>query len=101
MKDDRYIVGILQEYCDKVDMQPGGDAVEVVVQGKYFTELYTRVMLHGWACLSIMSDDNDIQVATFVENSVMGFLEKFMDDDIGNEFEFPNEDDGDWWKKSK
>ena len=53
------------------------------------------------ACLSIMSDDNDNQVATFVENSVMGFLEKFMDDDIGNEFEFPNEDEGDWWKKSK
>ena len=49
MKDDRYVVGIFQEYCDKVDMQLGGDAVEVVVQGKYFTELYTRVMLHGWA----------------------------------------------------
>jgi len=101
MKDDRYIVGIFQEYCDKVDMQPGGDAAEVTIREKYFNELYTRVLLHGWTCLSIMPNDNNTHVATFVENSVMGFLEKFMDEDFTSEFEFPPDDESDWWKKSK
>jgi len=78
MKDDRYIVGIFQEYCDKVDMQPGGDAAEVTIREKYFNELYTRVLLHGWTCLS-----------------------KFMDEDFTSEFEFPPDDESDWWKKSK
>ena len=97
MNDTSYVLSIFEEYCDKVEILPGNDSVEVKVRGKYFTELYTRVMLCGWTCLSIMSDENDNQIATFVENSVLGFLEKFIDDDFTNEFS--EEDESDWWKK--
>jgi len=99
MNKNTYAISIFEEYCDKVEILPGNDSVEVAVQGKYFTELYTRVMLHGWACLSILSDENDNHTATFVENSALGFLEKFMDEDFMNEF--PNEDENDWWKNSE
>tara|TARA_Y100000385_G_C13040000_1_gene614840 strand:+ start:398 stop:697 length:300 start_codon:yes stop_codon:yes gene_type:complete len=99
MNKNTYALSIFEEYCDKVEILPGNDSVEVIVQGKYFTELYTRVMLHGWACLSILSDENDNHTATFVENSALGFLEKFMDEDFMNEF--PNEDENDWWKNSE
>ena len=44
-------ISIFEEYCNSVETLPGGDSVEVKINGKYFTELYTRVMLHGWACL--------------------------------------------------
>ena len=54
-------------------------------------------MLHGWVCISIISDEYDNHIATFVENGALGFLEKFMDEDFMNEF--PNEDENDWWKK--
>ena len=66
MNDTSYVLSIFEEYCDKVEILPGNDSVEVKVRGKYFTELYTRVMLCGWTCLSIMSDENDNQVF-FVE----------------------------------
>ena len=91
-------ISIFEEYCDSVKQLPEGDSVEVKVQGKYFTELYTRVMLHGWACLSIISDESDNHIATFVDGGALDFLQQMMDDDFMNEF--PNEDENDWWKKS-
>jgi hypothetical protein len=98
MSNHKYAHSIFEEYCDKVEILPGDDSVEIKVQGKYFTELYTRVMLHGWVCISIISDEYDNHIATFVENGALGFLEKFMDEDFMNEF--PNEDENDWWKKN-
>ena len=98
MRNHKYAHSIFEEYCDKVEILPGEDSVEIKVKGKYFTELYTRVMLHGWVCISIISDEYDNHIATFVENGALGFLEKFMDDDFMNEF--PNEDENDWWKKN-
>lgn len=99
MSKNSYAISIFEEYSEKVEILPEEDSVEVKVQGKYFTELYTRVMLHGWSCISIMSDENENHTATFVENGALGFLEKFMEDDFTNEF--PNEDETDWWKKQK
>ena len=78
--------------------------MEVKVQGKYFTELYTRVMLHGWVCLSIISDENDNHIAMFVENGALGLFENLMSDDFdmnemfGDDFK---DDESDWWKKSE
>jgi len=98
------VIAIFEEYCDSVKQLPEGGSVEVKVQGKYFTELYTRVMLHGWACLSIISDQHDNHIAIFIENNALGLLENLM-----NEEEFdPNEmfgddfkdDESDWWKKN-
>jgi len=96
-------IAIFEEYCDSVKTLPEGGSVEVGVRGKYFTELYTRVIPHGWACLSIVSDRHDNHIAIFIENSVLGFLENSM----GEEFD-PNEmlgddfkdDESDWWKKN-
>ena len=99
MNKNKYAHSIFEEYCDKVEILPGDDSVEVKVQGKYFTELYTRVMLHGWACISIMSDEKDNHTATFVDGGALGFLEQMMGEDFMNEF--PNEDETDWWKKSE
>ena len=73
-------ISIFEEYCDSVKQLPEGDSVEVKVQGKYFTELYTRVMLHGWACLSIISDESDNHIAMFVENGALGLFENMMGD---------------------
>ena len=99
MNKNTYAHSIFKEYCDKVEILPGEDSVEVRVQGKYFTELYTRVMLHGWACISIMSDEKDNHTATFVDGGALGFLDQMMGEDFMNEF--PNEDESDWWKKSE
>jgi hypothetical protein len=63
------VIALFEEYCDSVKQLPEGDSVEVKVQGKYFTELYTRVMLYGWVCLSIISDQHDNHLAIFVESS--------------------------------
>ena len=95
------VIAIFEEYCDSVKKLPEGDSVEVSVRGKYFTELYTRVIPHGWACLSIISDQHDNHIAIFIENSALGFLENFMGEDfdsnelLGDEFK---DDDSDWWK---
>ena len=84
-------IAIFEEYCDAVKLYPTGDTVEISVKGKYFTELYTRVMLHGWACLSIMSDQRDNHIATFVKNGDHDVFDELM----GDEF---RDDDTDWWK---
>ena len=97
-------IAIFEEYCDSVKELPEGPSVEVTIQGKYFTELYTRVMLHGWACLSIISDQHDNHIATFVENSALGFLENLMGEDFDSNEMFGDDfrdDEGDWWKKSE
>lgn len=97
-------IAIFEEYCDSVKELPEGDAVEVKIRGKYFTELYTRVMLHGWACLSIISDQHDNHIATFVENSALGLLESFMGEDFDSNEMFGDDfrdDESDWWKKSE
>jgi hypothetical protein len=97
-------ISIFEEYCNSVETLPGGDSVEVKINGKYFTELYTRVMLHGWACISIMSDESNNHIATFVENGALGLFENLMGDDFdmnemfGDDFK---DDESDWWKKSE
>ena len=40
MSNHKYAHSIFEEYCDKVE-NIGEDSVEIKVQGKYFTELYT------------------------------------------------------------
>lgn len=96
-----YAISIFEEYCTSVEKLPGDDSVEVKVQGKYFTELYTRVMLHGWTCISIMSDRHDNHIATFLENSALGLLDNLMNEDIeslGMYEEDFMDDESDWWK---
>ena len=97
-------IAIFEEYCDSVKELPEGDSVEVRIQGKYFTELYTRVMLHGWACLSIVSDQHDNHIATFIENGALGMLDSLMGEDFDSNEMFGDDfrdDAGDWWKKSE
>ena len=97
-------ISIFEEYCNSVEILPGGDSVEVKVNGKYFTELYTRVMLQGWVCLSIISDESDNHIATFVENGALGMLDSLIGDGFdmnemfGDDFK---DDESDWWKKSE
>jgi hypothetical protein len=86
------IFAIFEEYCDAVNKSADGDLVEVKLRGKYFTELYTRVMLHGWTCLSIISDESDNHIATFTEGGISDMLDEMMGD------EFLGDDPGDWWK---
>jgi hypothetical protein len=94
-------ISIFEEYCNSVKQLPEGDSVEVTVSGKYFTELYTRVMLHGWACISIISDDSDNHIAMFVATGSLGMLDSLMeggfdmDEMFGDDFK---DDDSDWWK---
>jgi hypothetical protein len=83
-------IAIFEEYCEDVK-RVSADSVEIAVKGKYFTELYARVMLHGWTCLSIMSDQQDNHIATFIKN---GDPDAF-DEMLGDEF---RDDDNDWWK---
>tara|TARA_B100000579_G_scaffold347110_1_gene300092 strand:+ start:26 stop:307 length:282 start_codon:yes stop_codon:yes gene_type:complete len=85
-------IAIFEEYCDSVKEFSDGELVEVKIRGKYFTELYTRVMLHGMTCLSIMSDQTDNHVATFIEGGTSEMFGDFMGDD------FHEDDSGDWWK---
>ena len=97
-------IAIFEEYCDLVKKLPEGDSVEVTIRGKYFTELYTRVMLQGGVCISIMSDESDTHIATFVENGAFGMLDSLMNDDFdinemfGDDFK---DDESDWWKKQE
>ena len=84
------VIAIFEEYCDLVKLI-SEDSVEVAVRGKYFTELYTRVMLQGWACTSIVSDDHDNHIARFTENGPLDMFDEMM----GDEFK---DDDSDWWK---
>lgn len=104
MNKNTYAISIFEEYCNSVEKLPGGDSVEVRVNGKYFTELYTRVMLHGWSCISIMSDEFDNHIATFVENGALGLLEQLMDDTEDSSEFFGSDimdDDSEWWKNQE
>lgn len=84
-------IAIFQEYCDAVSLSSDRDSVEIAVKGKYFTELYARVMLHGLTCISILSDQHDNHIATFIKN---GDIDMF-DEMLGDEF---RDDDNEWWK---
>jgi hypothetical protein len=87
---------IFEEYCKSVLVyEEPVHSVEVVVSGKYFTELYARVMEHGYTCHSLISTEDDTHIAMFSIASSTDFG-KLFDDMIGDEF---NEDDSaDWWK---
>tara|TARA_Y100001934_G_C12021349_1_gene616959 strand:- start:45 stop:323 length:279 start_codon:yes stop_codon:yes gene_type:complete len=84
-------IAIFEEYCDSVKLL-SKDTIEVQVQGKYFTELYIRVMLHGLTCVSIMSNERDIHIVTFGCSGLYGGP---FDDMLGDEL---GDDDSDWWK---
>ena len=58
-------VAICEEYCKSV--RQGINSITVAVDGKYFTELYTRLMLLGYCCETIMSSsESDSHLAKFV-----------------------------------
>ena len=79
---------ICEEYCKSV--RESRDVITVAVEGKYFTELYTRLMLLGYCCSSIMSSEtSDTHLARFVPAS--------SESDIFGDF--PNDDEGEEWKK--
>ena len=81
-------VAICEEYCKSV--REGQNTISVAVEGKYFTELYTRLMLLGYCCESIMtSETSDTHLARFVAAS--------PDSDIFRDF--PSDDEGEDWKK--
>jgi len=81
-------VAICEEYCKSV--REGQNTISVAVEGKYFTELYTRLMLLGYACESIMSSEtSDTHLARFVIAS--------PDSDIFRDL--PSDDEGEDWKK--
>jgi len=88
-----YVKPICEEYCKSVTVLDG-DELEVVVAGQYFTELYSRVMIHGYCCKTIMSNSHDdVHIATFVP---VGERDFDMFDDL---FDNGHEDDSsDWWK---
>tara|TARA_A100001037_G_scaffold63293_1_gene55309 strand:+ start:22480 stop:22773 length:294 start_codon:yes stop_codon:yes gene_type:complete len=87
---------IFEEYCKSVQVhEHPTHTVEVVVSGKYFTELYSRVMECGYTCYSIItSSESDAHVAMFSISSMY---------DIGSLYDDIYDDDGedesaDWWK---
>lgn len=63
-----FAVAICEEYCKSV--RQGQNSISVAVEGKYFTELYTRLMLLGYCCESIMSSEtSDTHLARFTQAS--------------------------------
>ena len=86
-----YVKSVCEEYCKSVSVLED-ESVEVVIEGQYFTELYARVMGHGYCCRSIMSsshDDNHVVIF-----SPAGEFDMF-DDFFG---ESPEDDSADWWR---
>ena len=84
-------IAICEEYCKSV--RKGADSIFVAVEGKYFTELYTRLMLLGYCCESIMSSEtSDTHLARFrLASSSSDIFGDWMGEDI--------DDDADDWKK--
>jgi hypothetical protein len=85
-------ISICEEYCKSVRESRG--TITVAVEGKYFTELYTRLMLLGYCCSSIMSSEtSETHLARFVPSS--------PDSDIFGDWMHEDIDDGaDDWKYS-
>lgn len=85
-------VAICEEFCNTV--RAGQESISVAVEGKYFTELYTRLMLLGYCCESIMSSEtSDTHLARFtLASSSSDIFGDWMGDDV--------DDDADYWKNS-
>lgn len=87
---------IFEEYCKSVQVyEEPVHSIEVVVSGKYFTELYTRVMEHGYTCHSIISSEDDTHIAMFSIANLTD-LDKLFDDMIGDDFD--EDESANWWK---
>jgi hypothetical protein len=89
-----YVKSICEEYCKSVKIfGETKDSIEVIVEGQYFTELYGRLMSHGYCCISIMSNSHDDNhVATFAPAQIDFDM---FDDFLGDGYE---DDSSDWWK---
>ena len=85
-------VAICEEYCKSV--RKSHDSITVSVEGKYFTELYTRLMLLGYCCESIMTaPTSDMHLAQFViATPDADMFDDWMEDDT--------DDGADYWKNS-
>jgi hypothetical protein len=88
----KFAVAICQEYCKSV--REGKDSISVAVEGKYFTELYTRLMLLGYCCETIMtSTESTSHLVKFVLADPNGdIFGDWMHDDI--------DDGADDWKNA-
>ena len=85
-------VAICEEFCNTV--RGGHGSISVAVEGKYFTELYTRLMLLGYCCESIMSSDtSDTHLARFMlASSSSDIFGDWMHEDV--------DDGADDWKNA-
>ena len=78
------VIAICEEYCKTV--RQGQNSIHVMVEGKYFTELYARLMSHGYCCETIMtSSESDSHLAKFVladpDGDIFGdWMHEDMDD---------------------
>jgi hypothetical protein len=92
---------ICEEYCESV--RESRDTFTVAVEGKYFTELYTRLMMCGYCCESIMTTGNKSNgkhLAIFVPatpNMEIWDVSHLLDIDA---YEDEDEDEDEDWKKS-
>ena len=85
-------IAICEEYCKSV--RESTDSIFVAVEGKYFTELYTRLMLLGYCCESIMSSStSDTHLVRFtLASSSSDIFGDWMGEDI--------DDGADYWKNA-
>jgi hypothetical protein len=93
-----YVKSICEEFCEGVSVIDD-ETIEVAVAGQYFTELYARLMVHGFCCKSILSNaDDDTHIAVFTLAENMSDFGTMFDDFMEDNFE---DDSSDWWKNQE
>ena len=91
---------LCEEYCKSVRESRG--MFTVAVEGKYFTELYTRLMMCGYCCESIMTSgnkSNETHLARFVlatPDKEVWDVSHLLDIEA---YEDEDEDEDEDWKK--
>jgi hypothetical protein len=91
---------ICEEYCKSVRESRGN--LTVALDGKYFTELYSRLMMCGYCCESIMTTggrSNENHLARFVPmtpDTEVWDVSHLLDIDA---YEAEDEDEDEDWKK--
>lgn len=98
---------ICEEYCDFVKCDTRKCRIDLRVPEEYFSELYSRMDNFDLKCNSIqkINDDKEI-MATFVlsrisHTELFKFFENLDDEDIKDLELLDEDDEADWWKKSK
>tara|TARA_B100001093_G_scaffold496741_1_gene542819 strand:- start:45 stop:428 length:384 start_codon:yes stop_codon:yes gene_type:complete len=120
------VKAICEEYCELVKCDTRKKQINVRLSDEYFRELYTRLDILGFQCKSIQKvvrKKNTLIIATFILNMIseqeLKDFFKNMDSESKNEFDslsflenmfnedkkdlelYDEDDEADWWKKSK